>query len=97
MSYSWIDEYKRTWEEDEPLDFLEQVAAPTPQSNLRPLLKHTLLVLDYSKAMLKGDMGPPSHKVLSYCMKGFQESYYTYNPLSLLRMRLFQVGQKLFR
>eukprot|EP00359_Climacostomum_virens_P011801 CAMPEP_0204910540 /NCGR_PEP_ID=MMETSP1397-20131031/9042_1 /ASSEMBLY_ACC=CAM_ASM_000891 /TAXON_ID=49980 /ORGANISM="Climacostomum Climacostomum virens, Strain Stock W-24" /LENGTH=202 /DNA_ID=CAMNT_0052080743 /DNA_START=406 /DNA_END=1011 /DNA_ORIENTATION=+ len=91
--YSWTQEYKRTWEE------LNEVGATTrPQFykkqgvSMRPLLRHFILVLDFSKAALKIDFKPTRLKLIYQCTTAFVASFTANNPLSKLEVAIVKNG-----
>lgn len=90
--YSWLSEYKRTWED-------VKVAQDKPQEesiathHLRPLLRRFILILDYSKASTKKDFKPSRHKLISQISESFEELFYNCNPLSRLQTIVCKAGK----
>lgn len=91
--YSWTQEYKRTWEE------LNEVAITArPQTlrekrvAMRPLLRHFVLILDFSKAALKIDFKPSRLKLIYQCTQAFVAMFTANNPLSKLEVAVVKNG-----
>jgi transcription initiation factor TFIIH subunit 2 len=90
--YSWLSEYQRTWEE------VKLAQDPIKEENhetlhLRPLLRKFVLVLDYSKSASKKDFKPSRHKLISQLTETFNETFYSYNPLSKLQIIVARDGK----
>jgi len=92
--YSWIKEFKRSWEHLETGEIKhQQKPRKERQTQLRPLLRNLVLVLDYSKAALKTDFKPTRHKLISQLAESFKADFYAHNPLSTLKFIVARNGK----
>ena len=82
--YSWLQEYKRTWEQ------LQEDILPSPQKHVvrshhvRPLLRNFFLVLDCSKSAAKNDFKPSRMQLVGKVAQTFTAQFKANNPLSLI-------------
>ena len=61
--------------------------------HLRPVLRKLVLILDYSKSATKKDFKPSRYKLISQIAEGFEDTFYSYNPLSKLEIIVAKNGK----
>lgn len=91
--YTWLREYKRTWETEQPSGYVAEETTKKTSYTLRPVLKQTVLILDYSKFLLNIEIGTLKQKLLSDSIGRFCDLYFTHNPISSLQLIMSRNGR----
>lgn len=83
--FSWTQEYKRSWEEDNKnTTNMQRTNMKKFNQNRKSIIRHVLVAIDTSISIEKNDYIPSVRSAISMSIPKYVEKFKIQNPLSIL-------------